>query len=231
MEITCLITLNDHRSAHFVLDEPSECPVCKYAIKPQRLSAELYPDDTDQGGLAVIYLCKHCNHPFLANYRVYDDPYRSARINTRLLSVAPRTPVPRAFEKCIQSLSPSFVEIYNQALAAESHGLDQICGVGYRKAFEYLIKDYLLSQTEDEAEKEKIRVSNLGLCISQKVTNERLKTTASRCTWLGNDQTHYEKLFTEYDIKDLKRLIDVSVHWVSMELLTDEAAQMEPRSR
>lgn len=38
-------------------------------------------------------------------------------------------------------VSPQFVEIYNQAKAAESFQLDQITGLGLRKALEFLIKD------------------------------------------------------------------------------------------
>ena len=36
-----------------------------------------------------------------------------------------------------------FLTIYNQSLSAEDNNLDQIAGIGYRKALEFLIKDYL----------------------------------------------------------------------------------------
>ena len=55
------------------------------------------------------------------------------------------------------------------------------------------------------------------------MSNERLKTVASRSTWLGNDQTHYTQRFENRDISDLKKFIDATVYWVSMELITEEA--------
>jgi len=34
-----------------------------------------------------------------------------------------------------------------------------------------------------------------------------LKEILERATWLGNDQAHYNKLFEEYQVADLKELI------------------------
>lgn len=61
------------------------------------------------------------------------------------------------------------------------------------------------------------------------IDNPQLKTAASRATWLGNDQTHYEQKYQDKDISDLKRLIDLSVHWISMIYLTDEAEAIEKK--
>ena len=78
--------------------------------------------------------------------------------------------------------------------------------MGYRKAIEYLVKDWAI-QT-NPADDEKI----LGLWLSG-VINEYfsgdLKEILERATWLGNDQTHYNKLFEEYNIEHLKELIDL----------------------
>jgi hypothetical protein len=55
-----------------------------------------------------------------------------------------------------------------------------------------------------------------------------LKTTASRATWLGNDETHYVRKWEDKDLNDLKKLIDLTVHWVSAEILTGELAVSMP---
>jgi hypothetical protein len=34
-----------------------------------------------------------------------------------------------------------------------------------------------------------------------------LKDILERATWLGNDQSHYNKLFDDYNLDDLKELI------------------------
>ena len=61
------------------------------------------------------------------------------------------------------------------------------------------------------------------------INNPQLKIASSRATWLGNDQTHYEQKYTDKDIDDLKRLIELSVHWISMICLTDEAELIEKK--
>ena len=45
---------------------------------------------------------------------------------------------------------------------------------------------------------------------------------ASRATWLGNDETHYIKKWPDKDLSDLKKLIDLTLHWISADILTRE---------
>lgn len=49
----------------------------------------------------------------------------------------PSRHTPHVFDKDISELSPQFVKIYNQALAAESYSLDEIAGLGYRKSLDF----------------------------------------------------------------------------------------------
>lgn len=143
------------------------------------------------------------------------------------LRIVPSVPQPRAFSQHIESLSPQFCSVYNQALASETYGLDELTGMGYRKALEFLIKDYVISLHPDDAES--VRTEPLARCISERISYDRLKTLAQRAAWIGNDFTHYDRRFNEYEIADLKRFIDVVVFWVEAEMTTDEAEQIEPR--
>jgi len=54
----------------------------------------------------------------------------------------------KAFPKEVEKYSKNFIVIYNQAFTAEINGLTEICGLGYRKAFEFLIKDYLIKKIQ-----------------------------------------------------------------------------------
>ena len=137
----------------------------------------------------------------------------------------------RVFDASIGSTSTMFVRIYNQALSAENAGLDQICGPGYRKALEFLIKDFLKSLTTDENRRASIEKTQLAACIANYVDDPKLKTTASRATWLGNDETHYVRKWEDKDLNDLKKLIDLTVHWVSAEILTGELAVSMPEPK
>lgn len=95
----------------------------------------------------------------------------------------------KEFSNTITEISPSFDKIYNEAYKAEQQDLEEICGVGYRKALEFLIKDYLISKGEEN--EETIKNAPLGQCIQNYVNDDRIKKVAKRAAWLGNDETHY----------------------------------------
>ncbi|GJM33635.1 MAG: hypothetical protein DHS20C18_26360 [Saprospiraceae bacterium] len=78
--------------------------------------------------------------------------------------------------------------------------------MGYRKAIEYLVKDWAIQNKPEE--KEKIEKSWLGAVIKGYYDGD-LKEILERATWLGNDQAHYNRLFEEFDIDVLKELIDL----------------------
>lgn len=118
----------------------------------------------------------------------------------------------------VSEVSPMFVEIYAQAFAAERYDLAHIAGVGYRKALEFLIKDFLKQQSPSEADV--IEGKFLGKCISDHVDDPMLKTTAERAAWLGNDEAHYTRVHVDHTIDDLKILIKLTEHWISSHHLT-----------
>ena len=208
--------------------EPEICPCCSHSLKPTLLHDRIVKTPTDVPFFYVTYLCTHCHNVFIARFSelVYETRNNNRVIVFKKLDyVAPKHFKEFVFEDCINKLSPTFVNIYNQALKAEHYNLDQIAGVGYRKALEFLIKDFLISQNpEDE---EKIKKTPLGNCINNHIESPQLKTVASRATWLGNDQTHYIQEFEDKDINDLKMLITLSVHWITIILLTNDAETIE----
>ena len=152
----------------------------------------------------------------------YDNNARFTRI---LPNARPKT---RSFSRIIKDTSSSFEGINNQALSAEQMSLDQICGPGYRKALEYLIKDYLLLEIEDEEQKDKIKIKFLGTCIQEDVVDERIKAVAKRAVWLGNDETHYVRKWLEKDVTNLKQLIDLTVRWIENEVETKRLLEDMP---
>lgn len=135
-------------------------------------------------------------------------------------------PVPLTFDDPIGQISPAFCSIYEDAHKAEQFGLSQICGVGYRKSLEFLIKDYLIRNRP--ADKAAVKSTMLGPCIENYVTDPRLKEVAKRATWLGNDETHYKRRWADKELKDLKTMIRLACHWIEAEHLTQEALQSMP---
>jgi hypothetical protein len=145
-----------------------------------------------------------------------------------LEAVEPKAYISREFAPEITKTSPRFVEIYEQAAKAEAAGLDQLCGPGYRKALEFLVKDYVKTLSENKGKEDEIHSSKLDGCISRYVKDPRVKSCAQRATWLGNDETHYVRKWVDKDLSDLKKLIELTVHWILMDIVTGELEQSMP---
>jgi hypothetical protein len=203
-------TLNPNNSKQPVsFPDISTCPICNSKIAPNYLASFTH---LDEKSFSVYCECTFCRKPFLALFSNYTITSGGHPVYTleNLEYLAPKSLVEKTFENCINNLSPNFVKIYNQAYKAENLNLDQISGIGYRKALEFLIKDFLIKHEGKDSVK--VKSTALGCCIDTMIDNPQLKTVASRATWLGNDQTHYEQKYQDKDIEDLKRLIDLSVH-------------------
>lgn len=204
------------------IDEVDHCPMCKHAIRPTKIYGKVFFNNSNKLKLSIIYCCNHCFDTFIAQYSNKD--YRSSSTCysfANLDFLAPDKFEETIFEDSIKSVSPMFVKIYNQASEAEHHNLDEVAGIGYRKALEFLIKDFLIYQHPDK--EESIKETLLGTCINNFIDNPQLKQVAARAVWLGNDQTHYIQKFEDKDINDLKLLITLTTHWITLLYLTEQS--------
>ena len=131
-----------------------------------------------------------------------------------------------AFAETIAKLSPDFVRIFNQASAAEDAELLEVCGPGYRKALEFLIKDYIITALGKA--REDVQRSPLGRCIDEFIDDTRIKAAAARAAWLGNDETHYYRKWEDRDLGDLKNLIQMTVDWIDIGIRTQEIVSEMP---
>jgi hypothetical protein len=172
--------------------------------------------------LEVCYQCPNleCEELFISYF------YRNETDMLTFGRSLPLIPEPAIFADPIKYISNSFCEIYDEAQKAEQFGLTQVCGVGYRKALEFLIKDY--SIRNNSAEKSVIEASFLGKCINVYVTDPKIKQVAERAVWLGNDETHYQRRWVGKDLHDLKVMIRLVPHWIEAEHLTAEALNSMP---
>ena len=116
------------------------------------------------------------------------------------------------------------MSIYKQAALAESLGLDQICGIGYRKAIEFLVKDYTIHKSPNS--KDAILKATLGSCISNYIKDDRLTTLARAATWLGNDETHYVRQHPDYTLKELKAFADAFITFIDADLAYEAALKL-----
>lgn len=190
---------------------PNKCPFCHQKIIPQSLAGH----KRQAGKLDVFFKCPDtdCNMSFIGYYNSAGNNYFNWNGSTSVGSLNIEI-----FHDSISKISPSFSDIYNEAYQAEQYNLLEICGVGYRKSLEFLIKDYAITNNPEKADQ--IKKKPLASCIKDYISDERIKEVSKRAAWLGNDETHYVKTWDGKDLSDLKKLIKITLHWIEMEDLT-----------
>lgn len=192
---------------------PNICPHCHVTNNPHQKFQALTRDTDNINCNYQVWQCANheCNKLFGVLYKVVDG---KAKI-TSVFNGLPKGPEwPKPITELIDGITygtenetkSKFIKTYLQSLEAESYGLDEIAGMGYRKSIEYLVKDWAIQNNPEE--KDNILGTWLGSTISKYYTGD-IKDILERATWLGNDQAHYYKLFEEYDIAVLKELIDL----------------------
>lgn len=210
-----------------IYENPENCPLCHRQIMPIRRNVSFNSErDLSIGNdsLQIVFECPHlkCRSIFITSYFEEFGSYhvRGSR---------PWNSVDEVFSEIIESTSKDFTIIYNQASSAEQQKLDMICGAGYRRALEFLIKDYLIGKNKEQDGE--IKKSLLGTLIEQKIDNQKIKIVAKRAVWLGNDETHYTRRWGSKDVQDLKMLIDLTVKWIEMEKLTEKLLEDMPENK
>jgi hypothetical protein len=215
------IVINQRRYEYDM--DPDHCPLCHHGIMPTRIGASNIVRREIEGDiLQLIYLCPRieCQRVFIGIYRQNYGHQRHYVEGPHVLkSTAPYRAVKPQIPDEIQKISPDYVEVLSQSEAAEAYQLDQIAGAGYRKALEFLIKDYAIIKNPEKADE--IKNSFLGNCIKKFVTDQNVKECSKRAAWLGNDETHYIRKWEEKDINDLKILIKLTQAWILNSLLTE----------
>lgn len=204
---------------------PGYCPYCRTKTHWQYV----YSEETDKN-LLFILRCADTNCKSISLF-IYEKKifcsYHNSDMTSYYYCLVSTYPeeifLKTKFDKAIQKLSPNFIELYNQAETAELQSrTEKIAGIGYRKALEFLIKDYLISKNKDKEEEIKNPKLTLGNAINTYCKNEDLKELFKLSVYLGNDEAHYIKIWEEYDINNLKELINISVRKIEDKIITDD---------
>jgi hypothetical protein len=208
---------------------PEVCPVCRHAVEARFLTGNVTHENGKAMRTEAVFACPRnvCQHLFVSRYEANtSQPNALTPSYWTLKAIFPATVIRRDFEPEITRTSPQFQAIYNQAHHAEQVGLDLICGAGYRRALEFLVKDYAKFKHPDDVQN--IDKLMLGTCIRDYVDHPTVKAIAARATWLGNDETHYIRRWEDKDLSDLKKVIDLTVHWISLDILSEEVVKEMP---
>lgn len=197
-------------------DSPDTCPICHRSIDPVYVGGHMEADSC----AAIAFMCRGCKRMFITRYLVFERA-GSMYLKSKTIESLPECFEEEKFPDNINKLSPNFSKIYNQALQAETLELDEICGMGYRKALEFLVKDYCLYL--NPADSEKIKGKSLKTCIDDYIDNRRLKHLAEVSAFIGNEETHYQKQYDWGTIGDMKQFIDALVLFISSDIQAAEA--------
>jgi hypothetical protein len=129
------LTITCDKASLAVNAKPNECPICHVSIDVRNLLFRAVRNNAYE----CIFQClrDECQSHFIAYYKYAPGP----GYNYFLLTCAPKKSKSKEFSAEILKVSEAFVKIYYQAAEAEAAELTEICGVGYRKALEFLIKE------------------------------------------------------------------------------------------
>lgn len=202
---------------HYQTDVPDECPVCHRHSEVQFVQADRTKDGQS---VQAVWRCAFvgCRSYFVCYY----GPVGSGH----LLGVKPVEPKTSEFSDAVKAISPTFVDVFVEAEEAAQLGLLQIAGPGYRKAFEFLVKDYAKKLAPEKEEEIKAKFS--GTVVNEFIADARIQAVAKRCLWLGNDETHYLRKWTNHDLGDLVTLVRLAAHWIEIEHLSESYTKSMP---
>ena len=206
-----------------LLEIPKSCPICDTGnVSPPVSAFHMFDGTSYRFTVYAEYYCPKCNQLYLVrSYNMKpispDNPLRissySHNNHDNILEIPDE----------ISTISSEFPEIYSQALQSERKGLNQLTGIGLRKALEYLVKDYSIYKYPDK--ESEIRKATLANCINNYIDSERIKDLATVCAWLGNDETHYERKHKDYNVEDIKMFLKALVAFVEYDILADKAKE------
>ncbi|WP_295163383.1 hypothetical protein [Selenomonas sp. F0473] len=198
----------------YTVNFPNECPLCSKGVQPVFKSGYCHNNHAFFG----IFLCPLCEQIFFCVFELISHLSKYEPVSTLpppkpQLDISPE----------IRKYSPDFYAIYQQSIEAENRHMDKICGMGYRKAVEFLVKDYLIQKHPDE--KENIKKEPLSQSIDR-IKNQSIKDLSKASTWLGNDQTHYTAKHLNYHIEHLRGFIRALCHHILMEQEVSSAQKL-----
>lgn len=210
-------------SSNYTIEIPDTCPHCGKNMESEQIYDEY---DRVAGTVALLFRCtiNACHKYFVLEYSVSKYTNGSICSIDELVRYSYNGFQEPDISENIRNLSPVFTETFIEATIAETKELRNISGIAYRKAFEFLVKDFASHKNQEKAEEIKKNSLNNVIDMFYKempMIKELLHITRR----IGNDETHYYREFTDIDIKDLKKLIYNFSLYINMILDIEEFSQ------
>lgn len=187
---------------------PECCPFCNQVQTPIILSNSGL--EYGSYNFSVILECNTCNQHFLQSYKLNNSSF--TKMGATITGTDRLDPtyefdiddLPTEINSC----SKDFINIHKQLKIAEKHNLSELLKLGYRKAVEQLVWDYLIN-FEDKNEKS----------LQKKTFSERIKLLnlpesnwlSDLISWVGNDGAHPYQRHENLNNEDMKILSNMLI--------------------
>lgn len=205
----------------------NSCPNCRKPIIPDVVSKGSSEKSVGKSKIFITLQCPGCEHFWVEEFSAILEG--TNHYNLKHVEVKPELPSDIPMPEDIGIISPIGKDIYLQALKAENEKLDHIAGIGYRKALEFFVKDFVILTNMDE--KSKVERMLLKQVIDEYIDDEELKTVALASTYIGNDEGHYFRKNPDKDISDLKNYLHGFIFYLGKKLTFLDAQELVSRSK
>lgn len=208
-------------SEQIFINEPRQCMHCHETGKQNYITGMVTDGGHDNFDSIYLFTCALCSSTtvhFSAIWYEQNLDFSSSAHHT-LRTFPPKKEKLETISIDLQKQFPDFFAIYSQSNKAEKEGLDQIAGMGYRKALEFLVTDYLLAYPVNGVEEDWLKDPNTSLGNKiLKIESTRIKNLARAISFIGNDETHYSRRHPEHDVESMKAFIRVLLSEIQNEI-------------
>lgn len=196
---------------------PAYCPRCRQDVVPTVEMGGAWAGPWDEAPyeatLNIAVSCPACDRAYIVEYDATLDPEEERDWLFSLSGTIPAGLRATVISATMKRISSDFARAYDQAVAAQAAGLEELAGAGYRRALEYLVKDYLIYKAPQH--EDKYLKTALGNCIKDHINDAAIRELAGRAVSIGNDYVHYRQ-FNRRDVRQLKSLIDLVHRWIDL---------------
>jgi len=186
-------------------NKPLYCPLCSIPQSGMLKEGKYFLRSNNLFYVTFFYECSVCHNTYLTIYDV-DCNDKKAKFKAFHPSISPSY-----FDDKLSKISERFIDMYNQALTCENSNHIELAAIGYRSSLEYLIKDYAINELNED--KDSVGKMSLSNAISKYLDSEAVNS-ADVVRILGNDYTHFERKYPEYDFEILKAYMEIFIQQI-----------------
>lgn len=182
-------------------DRLQTCPHCGIGTDGKYVAGHAFRAGDKDTLMILTWSCTSCLKIYLTGYRL------STGSDKAQLEIIYPNIIARQFDERIENRFHRYVELYNQAHTAEQNGHEDLAGMGYRAALEFLITDALSSGLITPLKEwDETKIIFLGTLIKDYLPPE-YQTSAFVANKIGSSYVHLKEKQTYETIEILKSYI------------------------